>query len=238
MDNLSGMRQIIQTFLQTFLIPYAFDPVDSSRNKGGFMRISVSTCYLFFYHTIYPSCEAVDVRRKVASRPVSRVAYGQGEHVSQGAYPPVSPVPERQGQAGPAFLSLHEGMERFGVSFCLIRLSLSDPVCIHVQRLIVELERVLPQIPAQSLTSLPPNHELRQFSRQIVLLAGQSISPDDQALSFSQKIVQHLFKTQLQIGREMYVAILDLLCQSFPKVAKEAIDWLLNAEDEVIICFL
>lgn len=103
--------------------------------------------------------------------------------------------------------------------------------------MIADLERVLPQILAQSLTLLPPNHELRQFSRQIVLLAGQSVSPDDQALSFSQKVVQQLFKTQLQIGREMYVAILDDLCQSFPKVAKEAIDWLLNAEDEVIINF-
>jgi CCR4-NOT transcription complex subunit 1 len=92
---------------------------------------------------------------------------------------------------------------------------------------------VLPQIHAQSLSLLPPNHELRQFSRQIVLLAGQSIPPDEQALAFSQKVVQYLFKTQLQIGREMYVSVLDHLCQSFPKVAKEAIDWLLNAEDEV-----
>ncbi|KAF8502451.1 Not1-domain-containing protein [Gautieria morchelliformis] len=154
-----------------------------------------------------------DVRRKVASRPVSRVAYGRGEHISQGSYPPPSPAPDRHGPSGPTFLSHQEGMERFG-------------------RLIVDLERVLPQIPAQSLTLLPPNHEFRQFSRQIVLLAGQSISPDDQALSFSQKVVQHLFKTQVPIGREMYVGVLDHLCQSFPKVAKEAIDWLLNAEDE------
>ena len=88
-------------------------------------------------------------------------------------------------------------------------------------------------MPFQSLSSLPPHHEYRQFSRQVVLLAGQTSSPDEQALVFSQKIVQNLFKTQLQIGREMYVSVLDRLCQSFPKVAKEAIDWLLNAEDEV-----
>ena len=180
-------------------------------------------------------CTAVDVRRKVASRPVSRVAYGRGEHMPQGAYPPLSPAPDRQGQSGPAFLSHQEGMDRFGVSSYFGCLCKSNSIPLHIQGLIADLERVLPQIPAQSLTLLSPNHELRQFSRQIVLLAGQSISPDDQALSFSQKVVQHLFKTQLQLGREMYVAILDHLCQSFPKVAKEAIDWLLNAEDEVII---
>lgn len=168
---------------------------------------------------------------------MSRVAYGRSEHVSQGAYHPVSPAPDRQTQAGPTFYSHHEGMERFGVSFYSFVYAHLTPST-RLQRLIADLERVLPQVPAQSLTSLLPNHELRQFSRQIVLLAGQSISPDDQALSFSQKVVQHLFKTQLQLGREMYAAILDHLCQSFPKVAKEAIDWLLNAEDEVTIAFL
>ncbi|KAF8589926.1 Not1-domain-containing protein [Ramaria rubella] len=156
---------------------------------------------------------AVDVRRKVASRPVSRLAYGRGDHLVPTGYPSVSPAPEHQGQPTPAFLSPNEGMDRFN-------------------RLITELERILLQMPAQSLSMLPPNHELRQFSRQVVLLAGQAPSPDEQALSFSQKIVQHLFKTQSQIVREMYVSVLDHLCQSFPKVAKEAIDWLLNAEDE------
>ncbi|KAF8510218.1 Not1-domain-containing protein [Hysterangium stoloniferum] len=152
---------------------------------------------------------AADVRRKVGSRPVSRVAYGR-DHIITTGY--VSPAPDRQA-TGPTFLSHQEAMERFN-------------------RLLTDLERVLPQIHVQSLALLPPNHELRQFHRQINLLANQSVSPDDQALAFSQKVVQHLFKTPLQVGREMYVSILDQLCQSFPKVAKEAIDWLLNAEDE------
>jgi hypothetical protein len=49
----------------------------------------------------------------------------------------------------------------------------------------------------------------------------------------SQKIVQLLYKTPSQLGREVYVALLDQLCQSFEEVAKEAITWLLYAEDEV-----
>lgn len=49
----------------------------------------------------------------------------------------------------------------------------------------------------------------------------------------SQKIVQLLYKTPSQLGREIYVALLDQLCHSFEDVAKEAITWLVYAEDEV-----
>jgi len=100
-----------------------------------------------------------------------------------------------------------------------------------------ELERILSQLHAQSFSAIPPNHELRQCGRQVALLAGQSVSPDELALVFSQKVVSFLFKTPLQIGREMYVSVLERLCHSFPKVAKEAVDWLLTSEDEVYLFF-
>lgn len=48
----------------------------------------------------------------------------------------------------------------------------------------------------------------------------------------SQKIVQHLYKTSTQLGREIYVALLEQLCQSYEEVAKEAIHWLISADDE------
>ena len=54
----------------------------------------------------------------------------------------------------------------------------------------------------------------------------------------SQKIVQLLYKTTLQLAREIYVALLDQLCHSFEEVAKEAINWLIYAEDEVRLFFV
>ena len=45
--------------------------------------------------------------------------------------------------------------------------------------------------------------------------------------------MQLLYKTSSQLGRGIYVALLDQLCHSFEGVAKEAITWLLYAEDEV-----
>lgn len=174
------------------------------------------------------------MRRKVTSRPGSRVAYGRAEHPGPTGY--VSPTPDRQPPTVPSYLSYQEAMERFNVCCFHYFLGLLW-ITFCCKHLMVELERVLSQLPIQSLSSIPPNHDLRQFGRQIALLAGQSVSADELALVFSQKVVSYLFKTSLQIGREMYVSILDRLCQSFPKVAKEAIDWLLTSEDEVSMTF-
>ena len=89
------------------------------------------------------------------------------------------------------------------------------------------------QLPIQSLAALPPNHDIRHLVRQILFLAAESADRHRTPLLMSQKIVQLLYKTPSQLGREVYVALLDQLCRSFEDVAKEAITWLLYAEDEV-----
>jgi CCR4-NOT transcription complex subunit 1 len=99
--------------------------------------------------------------------------------------------------------------------------------------LIQDLEAVMVQLPIQSLAALPPNHDIRHLVRQILFLAAESADRHRTPLLMSQKIVQLLYKTPSQLGREVYVALLDQLCRSFEDVAKEAITWLLYAEDEV-----
>lgn len=89
------------------------------------------------------------------------------------------------------------------------------------------------QYPNQSLASLPQNHDVRHLVRQIYMLADEALERDRTSLILSQKIVQFLYKTSSPLGREVYVAILDQLCRTFEEVAKEAIAWLLYAEDEV-----
>ena len=56
---------------------------------------------------------------------------------------------------------------------------------------------------------------------------------EDTALALSQRVVQFLYNSQSSLGREVYVILLDRLCESSPKVGREAVDWLLFAEDEV-----
>lgn len=96
-----------------------------------------------------------------------------------------------------------------------------------------DLEAVMMQLPIQSLAALPPNHDIRHLVRQILYLAIEGNDRQRTPLLMSQKIVQLLYKTTSQLGREVYVALLDQLCHSFEDVAKEAITWLLYAEDEV-----
>ena len=73
------------------------------------------------------------------------------------------------------------------------------------------------------------------MSAIIARLADEAADRERTPLMMSQKIVELLYKTNSPLGREVYVALLDQLCRSFEDVAKEAITWLLYAEDEVRI---
>ena len=52
-------------------------------------------------------------------------------------------------------------------------------------------------------------------------------------LYISQKLVQQLYKTPSQLGRDIYAAMLKDLCSTFEDVEKEAVNWLIHSEDEV-----
>ncbi|KAG8924030.1 hypothetical protein FRC02_010689, partial [Tulasnella sp. 418] len=103
---------------------------------------------------------------------------------------------------------------------------LTQPQCMErFNQLVIDLEILLTH------TGPTPN-DVREFLRQTLQTINRSIDPEETALAFSQKTVQLLFKTNHQIGREVYVLLLQKLCEASPKVGKEAIEWLLYAEDE------
>lgn len=95
-----------------------------------------------------------------------------------------------------------------------------------------DLEALFAQLPITSLAPLPPNHDVRYLIRNILSAANLG-DRQRTPLQMSQKIVQLLYKTLSPLGREVYVALLQQLCGAFEDVAKEAITWLLYAEDEV-----
>ncbi|KAJ7236727.1 Not1-domain-containing protein [Mycena haematopus] len=153
--------------------------------------------------SVYEDFSMDPKRTAVASRPSSTTSFPPA------LYAP-SPAPDP-----PQYLNLNhqDAMDRFGV-------------------MTRDLEAVMVQLPVQSLSSLPSGHDLRHLVRQIMFLAAESTDRNRTPLLMSQKIVQLLYKTQSQLGREVYVALLEQLCQAFDDVAKEAITWLLYAEDE------
>ncbi|KDQ13139.1 hypothetical protein BOTBODRAFT_188668 [Botryobasidium botryosum FD-172 SS1] len=158
--------------------------------------------------------EDFDTKRFLQSQPGSAVAYGRAEIMQHGNYHGSTPAPEEQDSGmgmGSNTLSLDQCLERFS-------------------QLISELDRLIAQTPAQADTSLPLNPAIRHLNRQIILIAAQA--GEEAALVFSQKIVQLLYKTPLPLAREVYVVLLDNLCQSSAKVAKEVVGWFIFAEDE------
>ncbi|KAI0698481.1 Not1-domain-containing protein [Cytidiella melzeri] len=148
-------------------------------------------------------------RAQSASRPGSTVSYTRNDPFSA----MYNPSPGPDSLQGRGMLDHQDAVDQFN-------------------NLAKELEAVVSQLPVQSLTVLPLNHSIRLVLRQILFLAAGSAESPRTALQISQKTVQLLYKTSSQLGREIYVALLDQLCHSFENVAKEAINWLIYAEDE------
>ncbi|KAG0365781.1 CCR4-Not complex component, Not1-domain-containing protein [Gamsiella multidivaricata] len=113
----------------------------------------------------------------------------------------------------PIPLSAHQALEKF-------------------VQIISELDKLISLSPSMPLTALPPNHEVKVLARLVPLIPAQSFSPDETALTFSQKIVQLLYKTDQVLSRDVYAVLLEQLCALSSKVAKEVTEWLIYADDE------
>ena len=96
----------------------------------------------------------------------------------------------------------------------------------------VSLDVQLASCPYTSIQALPQGHEIRVLVRNILQLAYDSQRPR-MPLQISQKIVQMLYRTTSQLGRDLYAALLEQLCRQYEDVEKEAINWLNFAEDDV-----
>lgn len=83
------------------------------------------------------------------------------------------------------------------------------------------------------MIDLPSDSDILLVLSQLPILVTRSVNPDDAALSGSQKVVQLLYRSETDLAREAYAALLERLCALSDKVAREVIAWLIYAEDEV-----
>jgi CCR4-NOT transcription complex subunit 1 len=103
--------------------------------------------------------------------------------------------------------------------------------------LIAEVEKYVGAAEKRSLSMLPADHEIRSLIHNVVVVANQSANRDQTTLIISQKVVQFLYKSGSPLGREVYVLMLQQLCDLVPKVSKEVKQWLIYAEDTVSFMF-
>lgn len=99
------------------------------------------------------------------------------------------------------------------------------------QGMIAELDKALQRATVSNLNALPLHHDIKMLIREIPVTVTQSASTDSTALTFSQKVVQLLYKSETELARQVYVNILQRLCDQSAKVAKEVSQWLIYAED-------
>ncbi|KAI8355165.1 CCR4-Not complex component, Not1-domain-containing protein [Blakeslea trispora] len=95
-----------------------------------------------------------------------------------------------------------------------------------------ELEKLIAMTNAPSFNSLPMQHDIVVLIRQIPLLASSSFDKTEAARMFAQKVVQLLYKSETQLGREVYVVLLERLCDISPNVSALVTSWLTHADDE------
>ncbi|KAG0358226.1 hypothetical protein BG005_002580 [Podila minutissima] len=115
--------------------------------------------------------------------------------------------------SAPIPLSAHQALEKFA-------------------QIIGELDKLVSHSPSVPWAALPPSHEIKMLARLVPLIPAQSFNLDEMALTFSQKIVQLLYKTEQILSRDVYAILLEQLCALSSKVAKEVTEWLIYADDE------
>ncbi|CAO3592130.1 unnamed protein product [Absidia cylindrospora] len=79
---------------------------------------------------------------------------------------------------------------------------------------------------------LPPNHDICLVMRQIPLLISQSLHPQQTMLTFVEKIIYMLYKSNTTLALEAYTVFLQSLFDTSPEVGREALLWLVYADDE------
>lgn len=97
---------------------------------------------------------------------------------------------------------------------------------------ITELEKMTNQTNINTVNALPQHSDIRTLIRQVPMLALSSFDKAEAARTFAQKIVQLLYKSEKQLTIEVYVVILEHLCELSPNVGTLVTSWLTHADDE------
>ncbi|KAI9490122.1 CCR4-Not complex component, Not1-domain-containing protein [Zychaea mexicana] len=97
---------------------------------------------------------------------------------------------------------------------------------------LAELEKLASHANVSSFAALPPMHDIRMIIRQVPMLALSSFDKVEAARAFAQKVVSVLYKSETQLAREMYVVVLERLCEVSPNVGTLVTYWLTHVDDE------
>ena len=81
---------------------------------------------------------------------------------------------------------------------------------------------------------MPAENELIPILKQVPAIIVQALPKEEVLLILAQRIIGLLFKHEDQISVEVYVLLLERLCESSKKISKEVLKWILLNENEVL----
>ena len=99
----------------------------------------------------------------------------------------------------------------------------------------LELDRLIRTCGITTCALLPPNHDICLRMRQIPLIISQSITPMQTLLTFVEKVVYMLYKSNTTFALEAYIGFLQSLFELSREVEKETMTWIVYSNDEVMI---
>lgn len=102
-----------------------------------------------------------------------------------------------------------------------------------LEQMLMELDRLIRQSGINTISQLPPNHDICLLIRQIPLLVSQSPSPLQTMVTFVEKVVLMLYQSSSAFALEVYTMFLQSLFEISGEVTKETLSWLIYADDEV-----
>ncbi|PJF16482.1 hypothetical protein PSACC_03678 [Paramicrosporidium saccamoebae] len=110
-----------------------------------------------------------------------------------------------------------------------------ESVCLKFVDLVAAIEKITPSVPLpeDTVSKLPPSHEIRSLMKQIVLLASSSpIHRDELCLLMSQRLMQGLYKTESPLYVDVIILLLIKIFEFSSKAAKEVTTWVVHSTDE------
>ncbi|CAO3700331.1 unnamed protein product [Rhizopus stolonifer] len=127
---------------------------------------------------------------------------------------------------------LHSGYNNSQASLLEQQQQATNQMLERFSQCINDLEKLISVTNVPTFSVLPLQHDIVTIVNQIPLLVISSFDKVEAARAFAQKVVQLLYKSEVQLGREVYVIILERLCEVSPNVGALVTSWLTHADDE------
>ncbi|KAI7857086.1 CCR4-Not complex component, Not1-domain-containing protein [Circinella umbellata] len=103
---------------------------------------------------------------------------------------------------------------------------------LNLEQILLELDRLIRTSGITTCALLPPNHDICLRMRQIPLIISQSITPMQTLLTFVEKVVYMLYKSNSTFALEAYTGFLQSLFELSREVEKETMTWIVYSNDE------